>query len=330
MSRRTSRRDHRHTRLDPASYMESHDSSYADIPPPTPLPDDSEYEDFQQQQISASSSNLNLQAHSYSQHYIPQVPPYESVLASGTNEHVSPMNRSRSSVSAVHEGEQRPRENKGRDTKKNLKQMGLNFLNAKQHMALALCRDFVLIPPLYHAFRAFAYGLETLHQNEFLQNDSNYISKLTTASPTEYLLTGMWCLVAAYFSYQVIDGLTVRWIVTYQTSAAILRVLSISMFLITIETGALSIFSPSGSYSLHTWILISCVLTGAYIIQNFVTSNLDLKAGNKRRTIDYYNIAVFAVVPVGLASFISVVVLLRLLLIVRLDLSGKELLDGSF
>jgi hypothetical protein len=132
-------------------------------------------------------------------------------------------------------------------------------------------------------------------------------------------------LVAAYLSFTVIDGLVVRWIVTYQTSAAILRVLSMSMLLITIEQATLAIFSPGGTYSLHTWILISCILTGAYILQNFVTSNLDLKNENKARSVDYYSITVYAVVPVGLASFVSMIGLLRALLILRLDIENREL-----
>lgn len=39
------------------------------------------------------------------------------------------------------------------------------------------------------------------------------------------------------------------------------------------------------------------------------------------RKIDYYNLVVFAVVPIGVASFISTVGLIRLLLILRLDVS---------
>lgn len=277
-------RNLRHVRLDPATYgadPSTYGTDYADIPPPTPTPDDAEYEDFQHQ-LSTSSLNLTATA---------QRPPSQYKNSSANT----------------------------RASRKNLKQIGLNFLNAWQHLALALCRDVVLIPPLFHCYRVTRYGLETLHHDPLVE--VSYTSLLTAASPTEYFLAGIWCLVAAYLSYQVIDGLMVRWIVTYQTSAAILRVLSMSMFLITIEVAALSIFSPEGSYSLHTWIFVSCVLTGAYIAQNFVTSNLD-KPGNRRRTIDYYNIAVFAVVPVGFASFVSMMVLLRMLLIIRLDLLG--------
>lgn len=179
-----------------------------------------------------------------------------------------------------------------------------------------------------HAFKSFKHGFDMFWAQEL--EDQEYFTMLTTASPAEFLTTGIWCIVAAYLSFSVIDGLMVRWIVTYQTSAAILRVLSMSMFLIMIEQVALSLFSPDGSYALHTWILVSVVLTGAYILQTFVTSNLDLKDGNRKRTIDYYSIAVFAVVPVGVASFVSMIVLLRALLFIRLDIGGKDIMEGTF
>ncbi|KAH3683110.1 hypothetical protein WICPIJ_005935 [Wickerhamomyces pijperi] len=211
-----------------------------------------------------------------------------------------------------------------------LKLLGLTFLNAKQHLALAACRDFVLIPPLYHAFRCFKRCFEEVHKTRFLNPAPDGLiprdslaRELIQPRSSEFFIVGIWCLVSAYLSYQILDGLMVRWIVTYQTTAAILRMLSVSLLIVWVEQILLSVFSPWDNYSLHTWILISCVLTGGYIFQNFVTSNLDLKNnGKKARTIDYYNITVFAVVPVGLASFVSMIGLLRALLILRLDLDS--------
>lgn len=144
----------------------------------------------------------------------------------------------------------------------------------------------------------------------------------TGARNSEHFLTGVWCIVSGYLSYSVLDGLMVRWIVTYLTSAAIVRMLSMSMIIVTVEQYLVATFSAQGySYGLHIWILISCGLTVLFIIQNFVTLNLDLKDGKVRaRFFDFYKIAVFAVVPVGLASFITMIGLLRSLLILRLDL----------
>lgn len=219
-----------------------------------------------------------------------------------------------------------------------IKQVGLNLLNARQHFALAFSRDVSLIPPLVGLVqlwrrifiddRSNVYNL-SLHNQMGTTLDSldaetrkQFIGALTGARLPEHFLTGLWCIVAGYLSYSVLDGLIIRWIVTYLTSAAIVRVLSMSAMIITIEQYLVSTFSADGhKYGLHIWILICCLLTCTYIVQNFVTSNLDLKKGEKRaRFFDFYNIVVFAVVPVGFTSFVSMILLLRSLLIVRIDI----------
>jgi hypothetical protein len=208
-----------------------------------------------------------------------------------------------------------------RDKKRSLKRLGLKFLNARQHFALACCRDLSLIPCLY--------GLVQLWRRVLLQEQTNamYINgvlheSLTGARTSEHFLTGVWCIVLGYLLHLVLDGLMVRWIVTYLTLAAIVRMLSMLTIMITVEQYLVETFSAQGyKYSLHIWILISCCLTVMFIIQNFVTLNLDLRDGKTRaRFFDFYNIAVFCVVPVGLASFITMIGLLRGLLILRLDL----------
>ncbi|ABN65899.2 predicted protein [Scheffersomyces stipitis CBS 6054] len=210
-----------------------------------------------------------------------------------------------------------------------LKQLGLKFLNARQHFALAISRDVSLIPPLIGLIqswkRAFVdshYMVDSINSAN-LSETSQHLKSITSARQSEHFLTGLWCLVAAYLSYSVLDGLTVRWIVTYSTSAAIVRVLSMSTIIIAVEQYLVATFSAYGyKYGLHIWLLISCCLTFGYIVQNFVTSNLDLKKGAQKRArfFDFYNIVVFAVVPVGLASFITMIGLLRSLLILRIDI----------
>ena len=281
-----------------------------------------------------------------------------------------------------------------------IKKLGLKLLNARQHFLLASCRDISLIPPLFGLFQSWKRISHEEVNNMILNNTSSNplvtpIPKITTAMGLEHFLTGVWCIVAAYLSYSILDSLLVRWIVTYSTSAAIVRVLSMSTIIITLEMYFVSAFSAEGyKYGLHIWILISCILTLTYIVQNFVTLNLQLenytndKVGNDintfsaadmpqqpeltrptasgsstslagtlapsarmasftfdaelepetglgpepqlrsavkkksvkpRRFFDFYNIVVFAVVPVGLASFITMVGLLRSLLILRID-----------
>jgi hypothetical protein len=115
----------------------------------------------------------------------------------------------------------------------------------------------------------------------------------------------------------------VRWIVTYSAPAAIVRMLSCSTLNIAmIQTLHSLISSADKTYLLHTWILVSCILTVAYTIQNFVTSNLALE--KRTRSVDLLKIAVFAVVPVGIASFITMLGLLRNLMILRMDLEWRN------
>ena len=212
------------------------------------------------------------------------------------------------------------------------------------------------------------------------------IESLITARASEYIFCALWCLVALYLSYAILDSLMVRWIVKYSTVAAILRMFSMSLIFISFELLLLNSLSPENNYFLHTWILISCILTCGYIWQSYLTSDLnyirrtdDIVKINKKksqsstpddtlfdsnstdpsnsesddtdssqsnsnnkhhkrtkssrdkidsspfkfntkRTIDLYNITVFCVVPVGLASFITMVGLLRNLFIQRLDI----------
>ena len=201
-----------------------------------------------------------------------------------------------------------------------LKQLGLKFLNARQHFALAVCRDLSLVPPLIGLFQSW--------KRVFFDPDPSSI--LTSARISEHFLTGVWCIVSSYLSYSVLDGLIVRWIVTYSTSAAIVRVLLMSTIIATVEQYLVATFTATGyKYGLHIWILISCLLTLAYIAQNFITSNIDLKGKRRARFFDFYNIAVFAVVPVGMASFLTMVVLLRSLLILRIDIEGLVKLTGT-
>lgn len=211
--------------------------------------------------------------------------------------------------------------------KKSLKQFGLKFLNARQHFALACCRDLSLIPCLYGLFQSWSRVFVGDNNATSHIIRGQVIESFTVARTSEHFLTGVWCIVAGYLSYSVLDGLMVRWIVTYLTSAAIVRMLSMSTIIVTVEQYLVATFSANGyRYGLHIWILISCCLTICFIIQNFVTLNLDLKDGRQRaRFFDFYKIAVFAVVPVGLASFITMIGLLRSLLILRLDIDHNLL-----
>ncbi|EDO16925.1 hypothetical protein Kpol_1020p34 [Vanderwaltozyma polyspora DSM 70294] len=328
-----------------------------------------------------------------------------------------------------------------------MKTLSLSHLTAKQHLLMAICRDFSLLLPIIYfcnslkkAWEVSSNSKKSIHiydiqsitemlsllwQTYMVNNDSNnkssssfsssssstthlsspvsntlnrlgkdlgrenlVLDSITRASSSEYILCALWCLVSLYLTYSILDSLMVRWIVKYSTVAAILRMFSMSILLVTLELVLLSSFSPQSDYYLHTWILISCILTAAFIWQSYLSSNLNYVSEDdddeedelilrkydgrayrvnnnsaestirptssdsvstdnstmtsrerkrrkkslksfkftKKRTIDLYNITVFCVVPVGLASFITMVGLLRNLFIQRLDVEQITLL----
>lgn len=205
--------------------------------------------------------------------------------------------------------------------RRSLKLLGLQFLNARQHFLLAASRDLSLVPSLMGLCQSWWVVAKGTRVPGALV--------LTGARLSEHFLTGVWCMVSAYLLYSVLEGLMVRWIVTYSTTGAIVRMLLMSAIMIVVERYLVATFLAEGyNYGLHTWIMISCVLTGLYIAQNFVTSNIDLKGQRRARFFDFYNIVVFAVVPVGVASFITMIGLLRSLLILRLDIDAQSLWPG--
>lgn len=300
-----------------------------------------------------------------------------------------------------------------------IKTLSLSKLTAKQHLLMAICRDVSLLPPLVYIFTSLQQAWKIsfraklkLYEPQSLKDtvknllescitnttvsqardqtpngSSLLLSTLTTARASEYLLCALWCVVSLYLTYSILDSLMVRWIVKYSTLAAILRMFSMSLIIITTELLLLASLSPDGDYYLHTWILLSCIMTTAYIWQSYLTSNLnyvsqddydpeddedcnlkktpnpsfgDIPSSNnsstslasscslprrrnkrklrkgfrftKKRTIDLYNIIVFCVVPVGLASFITMIGLLRNLVIQRLDVEqlGRMLQSTSY
>ncbi|KAK9461459.1 N-glycosylation protein-domain-containing protein [Lipomyces oligophaga] len=142
------------------------------------------------------------------------------------------------------------------------------------------------------------------------------------AQSLELVLAVIWCGVSAYLSYAFIDGLMLRWLVMYSSRATILRLLSINALMAFLINRLLFFFAQDPMNLLSTWVLIACILTAAYAIQNFVTSNIGLEP--RERKVDLYHIAVFAVVPVGLASFFTMIGLIRSLFVVRRMIAAQK------
>lgn len=243
--------------------------------------------------------------------YAAHLPPI--VTTTNTCQHVSETATSR--TRERERGRERERASSPvRSSSRLVKSVGLKFLNARQHFLLATCRDMSLIPCVVGLCRSWWVILRP-------DASGKVSSGLTTARVSEHFLTGLWCIVAGYLLFSVLDGLMVRWIVGYSITGAIVRMAAMSAILVAVEEYLVAAFSAEGfNYALHTWILISCALTVLFIAQNFITSNIDLKGRDRPRFFDFYKIVVFAVVPVGIASFITMIGLLRSLLILRLDI----------
>ncbi|XP_003670809.2 Eos1p NDAI_0F02480, partial [Naumovozyma dairenensis CBS 421] len=124
----------------------------------------------------------------------------------------------------------------------------------------------------------FSLGIDNKNGNDTSFNAGENITFLTaliTARASEHFLCSLWCLVSLYLTYAILDSLMVRWIVKYSTVAAIMRMFSMSLILITLELLLVASLSPEQDYFLHTWILISCILTVVYIWQSYLTSDLN-------------------------------------------------------
>lgn len=261
-------------------------------------------------------------------------------------------------------------------TRNKLKLYGLKRLSVTQRIIVSICRDL----PLYSILINLCFLLSSWYKLM-----KNPYGNLTTVRATEFFLASLWCLVSCVLSFNIVDGMMVRWMLIYDIQAVIIRILSMSLIIILIiEMMNYTFNNSDNEFCLTVWILISCVLTFIFIVQCFWSNNLiiedqlkrkrmrnlesrslsnhningdrfgighndnsnagvqsasqtntgtqshqsvppndDSKVEYKRR-VDFYNLVVYAVVPIGVASFISTIGLVRLLLILRLDI-GMEI-----
>ncbi|KAK9477345.1 N-glycosylation protein-domain-containing protein [Lipomyces japonicus] len=179
------------------------------------------------------------------------------------------------------------------------------FLGPRLNFGFTICKALSLPPSLY----GMGY---CLYQAWLLQGSTADAS----ARSLELVLAALWCTVSAYLSYAFIDGLMLRWLVMYSLPATILRLLSINTLmgaLTRLIVGACA--GRDQANLLPTWIVIACILTTAYAIQTFVTSNIAIE--QRARRVDLYRIVVFAVVPVGFMSFVTMLGLIRSLVLIR-------------
>ncbi|KAK9456815.1 N-glycosylation protein-domain-containing protein [Dipodascopsis uninucleata] len=223
----------------------------------------------------------------------PAVNAYQAPLintSGSTTQHTQNMSR-RSSLSDQNGPSSDPQNGKSAPAVK-LSKLEI-FLGPRLNLLLAICKALSLPPSIYGIISCLLAAWTTS------------INPNSLVHPIELLLATVWAVVAGYFAYVFIDGLMLRWLVTYSFSATILRLVSINTLMGALTRIILSLFANDPIFYLPTWILISCILTAAYAIQSFVTSNIAIEP--RARRVDLYHIAVFAVVPVGLASFTTMI-----------------------
>lgn len=123
----------------------------------------------------------------------------------------------------------------------------------------------------------------------------------------------VWCLVSCYLSFAFTDGLMLRWLFSYGPVATLVRLLVLNVFNYYIMTSILSLAEQRSGLVLPAWITIALILTGAYCVQDWLTSNIAvIDRDHAQRKLNFLEVAVFCVVPVGLASFFTMVMLLTL------------------
>ncbi|EEB08190.1 N-glycosylation protein [Schizosaccharomyces japonicus yFS275] len=165
-----------------------------------------------------------------------------------------------------------------------------------------------------------------------------YMAYLNPSDLWRLSTTSLWTAVSAHLSFVLTNNFMLKWLIHYSLAPTIIRLISLNM--ITVSFVSLSVrYITKGDYNylLHAWIAISCFQTFAYIVQDWITSPItrtvlydatndkpDKQSASSecsqpcnkrtrhrhRHNIDLLELAVFAVVPVGIASFFTMLVLL--------------------
>ncbi|EPY50890.1 N-glycosylation protein [Schizosaccharomyces cryophilus OY26] len=136
------------------------------------------------------------------------------------------------------------------------------------------------------------------------------------------LTSALWTIVSGYLSFVLTTGFLLKWLIHYSIGPTIIRLLSLNV--INFSFVSLSVnFITHGDNSLllPAWIAISCFQTASYIVQDWITSPITRTVPfpssssantslSSRHNLDFLEITVFAVVPVGIASFFTMLMLL--------------------
>jgi len=116
------------------------------------------------------------------------------------------------------------------------------------------------------------------------------------------VMAAVYACISAFLSYRINSGLTKRWLVKYSRIGLIVRLVSFNSLSIGCTSYLRSLIKNDTELQLPLWILVSCLYTLVYTVELWVTSNID--SGRKGRHLNLYEIAIYGVAPLGMASFV--------------------------
>ncbi|KTW30239.1 hypothetical protein T552_04080 [Pneumocystis carinii B80] len=121
----------------------------------------------------------------------------------------------------------------------------------------------------------------------------------------EIWMTSIWFIVCAFLSYKLTSGLLLRWRIKYSYPAILIRLMSLNLM----NMCLIRLFVSSSSNKIQqllSTILVTCILACIYAIQNYITSDFSQFGIVKTpRRPNLINIAIYVIVPIGFASFIT-------------------------
>ncbi|KAG4301563.1 hypothetical protein PCANB_001742 [Pneumocystis canis] len=183
-------------------------------------------------------------------------------------------------------------------------------------LPLRICCFFSVVPSCYWAFKSIRNAYPLTHTQRIYDAYTTHTQYIYDAFEIyrrrihlwETCMTGIWLFICAILSYRLTDGLLLRWIVKYSPKAILIRMMSLNMINVYFTTWLMS--SSNAFQRLVFSIFMACIFACAYIIQNYITSDILLFGITKMqptRQLNLAEIGVFTVVPIGLASFITMI-----------------------
>ncbi|EMR10826.1 hypothetical protein PNEG_00972 [Pneumocystis murina B123] len=163
-----------------------------------------------------------------------------------------------------------------------------------EDIPLRICHILSILPACYWAIH-FVFGKTQVKRILYVHIEYAW----------EIWMASIWFIVCAFLFYKLTSGLLLRWHMKYSYPAILIRLMSLNLM-----NGCLTrlfvSFSSNKIQQLFCAILMTCILACIYIIQNYVTSNFSQLGITKApKRLNLINIAIYVMVPIGFASFIT-------------------------